>query len=132
MNSPTHLQLATHPSIVPEATSHRHQGLVNGLLSSSLEKRTKQRTVPAVKKRSGESRRIRRDWAVRAFSNRIMNPPRIEVVTVHVRARRVRYVVGTSRTPSSPVNSRIDMYGISGVYSLGREQKNYVCQLYLA
>lgn len=45
--------------------------------------------------------------------------PRSEVVRVQVRARRVRYVMGTSRTPSVPVRRRIETYGTSAVYSLG-------------
>lgn len=58
---PTHLQLATAPRDKPVKESHSHQSSVKGSWWFSLEKQTQQKTVSAVKKIKGESRRISRD-----------------------------------------------------------------------
>lgn len=90
VNNPTHLQLTTAPSAKPVRTSHVHQISVNGLRLSSLQKDTQKKMLRPVKNRSGESRRMRRDWVTRPFSNVTKMAPMIAVLVLHSRARKVR------------------------------------------
>src|SRR5688572_20856189 len=66
---PTHLQLTTAPSESPESVNHVHHDGPNGFCLSSLQKPVHRKVVRAVKKRSGESRRICRDCVIMPFSN---------------------------------------------------------------
>ena len=90
VNNPTHLQLTTAPRAKPVRTSHIHQMSVNGLRLSSLQKDTQKKVLRPVKNRSGESRRIRRDWVTRPFSKVTNIAPMIAVLVLHSRARKVR------------------------------------------
>ena len=111
VNRPTHLQLATAPSERPESVSHNHQERVKAWCLSSLQKPHQRNVVSAVKKTSGESRRMCRDWVTRPFSKVTKREAKRAVVARQSSARRVRYASGTVATPSVAGTIRIATYG---------------------
>lgn len=90
VKSPTHLQLETAPSERPVRHSHDHHDAVKGSYLSSLQNPHQRKTVSAVKKIKGESRRICRDWVTRPFSKVMKSEAKRAVVARQSSARRVR------------------------------------------
>lgn len=111
VNRPTHLQLRTAPSERPERISHIHQERVKGWCLSSLQNPHQRNMVSAVKKTSGESRRMCLDCVMRPFSNVTKREAKRAVVARQSSARRVRYASGTVATPSVAGTIRIATYG---------------------
>lgn len=79
--------------------SHAHQDSVNGSCLSSFEKHVHRNIVNAVKKMSGESRRMCRDCVTMPFSKVMKRDARSAVVALQSRARSVKYAKGTVATP---------------------------------
>lgn len=119
VNKPTHLLLTTAPRERPVRVSQPHHGSENGSCLSSLQKPVQRKTVSAVKKTSGESRRMCRDWVMRAFSNMIKREARRDVVARQSRPRRVRYARGTVAIPRVAGTMRMATYGVF-LYGLER------------
>ncbi len=135
VNKPTHLQETTAPSARPVSVRYVHHTRENGPvaitsdarvpcacgafvtgLRSSLQNMTQKRVLRPVKKRSGLSRRMCLLWVMRPFSKRTRMLPRSEVLAPHPSSRRVRWVMGTSATPSRAGIVRIMTYGTLGGY----------------
>ena len=112
VNKPTHLLLTTAPRERPVRVSQPHQRSENGSCLSSLQNPVQRKMVSAVKKTSGESRRMCRDWVMRAFSNMMRKEARRDVVARQSRPRRVRYARGTVAIPRIAGTMRIATYGV--------------------
>ena len=107
VNNPTHLHDTTAPRLIPHSVNHAHHRAVNARAASSFEKPTQRNAVNAVKKISGESRRISRDWVINPFSNVTSSDASIADVGRQLSPRIVRYASGTSATPSDAGTIRI-------------------------
>lgn len=138
VKSPTHLQLTTAPSERPDNASQVHQLVVNGSCLSSLQKPIQRKTVRAVKKMRGESRRTCRDCVTSPFSNVMKREAKRAAVTRQSRARRVRYARGTVATPSAAGTIRIATYGtcsyvlrrVISIYKRRKRQRNELCNVF--